>query len=100
MGSEKNHEKPWGDSLVPTLDSRVSFQQATYNALGPIKEQWSLFIETIYWKDTEPWYPPSQIFNPMIWRNQWEILNADDSESPLLNRATQGLYPPGSTLRF
>lgn len=30
----------------------------------------------------------------------WEYLNTDEENSPLLNRATQGLYPPGSIFKI
>ena len=32
------------------------------------------------------------------WRIEWKMLNADD-HIPMLNKALQGLYPPGSTLK-
>lgn len=37
-------------------------------------------------------------FNPNTVANQWEILR-DHADSPLVNRATQGIYPPGSTFK-
>ena len=39
-------------------------------------------------------------FDPNYIESNWEMLNSDDSGSPLLNRATQGLYPPGSTFKI
>ena len=38
-------------------------------------------------------------FDPNTVSENWEALNADDSSSPLLNRATQGAYAPGSTFK-
>ncbi len=42
---------------------------------------------------SKPAYDPNQV------QNQWDSLRTD-SESRLLNRATQGVYPPGSTFKI
>jgi peptidoglycan glycosyltransferase len=39
-------------------------------------------------------------FNPNTIGVEWENLVSDSSSSVLLNRATQGLYPPGSTFKM
>lgn len=95
VGSEKNNEKLRGDSLVLTLDSRM--QQAAYNALGAYKGA-VVVMEPSTGKVLAMVSKPD--FDPNDMESQWEILNADDSQSPLLNRATQGLYPPGSTFKI
>lgn len=38
-------------------------------------------------------------YNPNTVNADWNEL-ANDSSSPMLNRATQGLYPPGSTFKI
>lgn len=38
-------------------------------------------------------------FDPNLLNEQWSELSVDEN-SPLINRATQGLYPPGSTFKI
>lgn len=82
-----------GQDLILTLDSRL--QEAAYKALGShrgsivvINPQTGEVLALV----SKPSFSPDQL------KNQWARLNTDKS-SPLLNRATQGLYPPGSTLK-
>jgi penicillin-binding protein 2 len=44
-----------------------------------------------------PCYDPNS-FSDGIGRVEWKMLNSDD-HIPMLNKALQGLYPPGSTLK-
>ncbi|MGN0354967.1 MAG: peptidoglycan D,D-transpeptidase FtsI family protein [Muricoprocola sp.] len=95
IGSENNNTKLNGDNLVLTLDSRL--QQAAYNALGAYRGAVVVMDPStgkILAMVSKPDFDPNNI------ENEWEELNADDSRSPLLNRATQGLYPPGSTFKI
>ena len=39
-------------------------------------------------------------FNPNTIAADWSSVTADGSDSVLINRATQGLYPPGSTFKI
>jgi peptidoglycan glycosyltransferase len=39
-------------------------------------------------------------FDPNELNNTWEQLNKDEENSPLINRAAQGLYPPGSIFKI
>lgn len=42
----------------------------------------------------------SPSFDPQTIEEQWELLQDPRQGSPLLNRAIQGLYPPGSTMKL
>lgn len=39
-------------------------------------------------------------FDPNVIGDIWDSIVADDESSVLLNRATQGVYPPGSTFKI
>lgn len=39
-------------------------------------------------------------FDPNTLAENWEILNTDEENSPLLNRATNGSYAPGSVFKI
>lgn len=84
-----------GDNVYTTLD--VQIQQTADEQLSVYK---GAIIVTevstgkILALVSHPDFDPNQI-------NQiWDDLIEDDSSSVLLNRATQGLYPPGSTFKI
>lgn len=93
--NELNAEKNIGDSVITTLD--VSLQQTAYEALGVYS---GVIVVTepstgkILAMVSKPDYDPNEI------ATIWEDLLQDDSSSVLLNRATQGMYPPGSTFKI
>lgn len=93
--TEENDEKMQGDSIVVTLNAQL--QSVAYQALGSYKGA-VVAIEPdtgkILAMVSKPDYDPNQI------EEIWESLITDSSSSVLLNRATQGLYPPGSTFKI
>lgn len=95
VASEMSGEKYPGDSVITTLD--VALQETAYQALGIYK---GAVIATepstgkILAMVSKPDFDPNDIEN--IWDNMLE----DNDSGILLNRATQGLYPPGSTFKI
>lgn len=88
-------EKSPGDNVVTTLNSKL--QKVAYDALGDNRGA-VVVMEPSTGKILAMVSKPS--YNPNTIDADWEKLIADDSdESPLINRATQGLYPPGSTFK-
>lgn len=89
-------EKNIGDNIVTTLD--VNLQKTAYNALGNRKGSIVVMepgTGKILAMVSKPDYDPNNILN------DWEKLIKDpDNNSALINRATQGLYPPGSTFKI
>ncbi len=87
-------QKDMGDTVITTLD--VKLQQAAYDALGKRKGA-VVVMEPDTGKILAMVSKPD--FNPNTIVEDWEEINADSTNSRLLNRATQGLYPPGSIFK-
>ncbi len=96
IASDLNAEKYVGDTVNITIDS--SMQYNAYMALGDQKGAVVVMdAETgdILVMVSKPDYNPNDI--EAIWAN---IESYTNGESFLVNRATNGLYPPGSTFKI
>ena len=94
--NELGGAKSQGDDVYTTLDPEL--QQAAWAALGDHRGA-VIAMEPdtgkILAMVSKPGYDPNTL------AQDWEVLNADQGgQSPLLNRAAQGLYPPGSTFKI
>jgi len=90
-----------GDDVITTLDPAV--QAAAREALGDRVGAVAALNPTTgdvlaLWSN--PTYDPNELssHDPEAIRRTWERLDGDP-EQPLLNRATQAWYPPGSTFK-
>lgn len=91
MAGKKNP----GDDVYTTLD--VTLQEVADKAMGIY--QGAIVVSEpstgkILAMVSHPGFDPNEI------AEIWDTLAADSSSSVLLNRATQGLYPPGSTFKI
>lgn len=95
--NEIRGKKNPGNNVVTTLDVKVS--KAAYNALGShrgavvvLDPETGKIISMV----SKPSYDPNNLTE-----KRWNQLTADNNaKSALYNRATQGLYPPGSTFKL
>ena len=88
-------EKRKGDSVVVTFDPRL--QQAAWYALGDYAGA-VVILEPDTGRILAMVSKPD--FDPGTIEADWDYLVGDENSSVLLNRATQGLYPPGSTFKI
>lgn len=89
-------EKTPGDQVVTTLDAEL--QEAAYNALGDHKGA-VVALEPATGKILSMVSKPA--YDPNTVARDWDkLVNASQKNSKLINRATQGLYPPGSTFKI
>jgi len=89
-----------GRDLVLTVD--MELQRAAEEALGEGMAGAIVVMDprdgAILAMVSKPGFDPN-IFSVGLSAQEWEKLNSD-STHPLLNRATQALYPPGSTMKL
>ncbi len=90
-----DNKKVQGDNVIVTLDPKL--QQAAYYALGDrrgavvvMEPDSGKILAMVSKPDFDP--------NTIAW--DWEQLTGNENSTNLLNRATQGLYPPGSTFKI
>lgn len=88
-------EKYPGDSVITTLD--VDLQQIAYDSLG-------IYSGAVIVSEPSTGRILAMVSKPDFDPNEidviWDGLIADKESSVLLNRVTQGLYPPGSTFKI
>ncbi len=95
VASEVSGAKYPGDSIVTTLD--VALQEVAASSLGVYKG--AVIVSEpatgrILAMVSKPDFDPNEI------EKIWDELLQDKESGVLLNRATQGLYPPGSTFKI
>lgn len=84
-----------GDNVYTTLDHKL--QETAYNAMGAYK---GAVIVTkpstgeVLALVSKPDFDPAEV------KLKWDEFLSDTESGTLLNRATQGLYPPGSTFKI
>ena len=88
-------EKNIGDTAVITVDSRL--QDVAYNGISGNKGA-VIALEPSTGKVLCMVSLPD--FDPNTISENWDAIVSDDSSTVLLNRTTQGLYPPGSTFKI
>ena len=95
MKNEFKNEKNKGDNVVSTLSLKL--QMTAYNALGDRKGA-VVAMEPSTGKILA--MVSKSDFDPNYLEDNWDYLAADEENSSLLNRATQGQYPPGSVFKI
>ena len=93
VSSIVKHTELMGNSVALTVD--MDIQSTAGNLLGSAKGAIVVMEPSTGRILALQAYPD---FNPNSVASQWETLR-DHKDSPLVNRAAQGIYPPGSTFK-
>lgn len=95
LKNEVVNNRNMGDTVRCTIDSKV--QRAAYDGLG-VYDGAVIAMDPktgeIICMISKPDFEPNDI------DEKWESISGDNESAVLLNRATQGLYPPGSTFKI
>ncbi|MBR3040769.1 MAG: penicillin-binding protein 2 [Lachnospiraceae bacterium] len=95
VDNDISKSKDRGDSVITTLD--IELQKTAYDAIGYYKGAVVVSeVKTgkILAMVSKPCFDPNNI------EEEWEDIVNDTKTAKLVNRATQGLYPPGSTFKI
>ncbi len=95
IGKEMAGVRNTGDNIRTTLD--VKLQRTAYEALGNHKGA-VVVMEPKTGRVLAMVSKPD--FDPNTVSENWTEISGDEDNSPLVNRVTQGLYPPGSTFKI
>ena len=95
IGNDLSGNRNTGDNVVTTLN--VGLQKACYDALGSNRGA-VIVMEPSTGKILAMVSKPD--FEPNTLAANWRQITGEGSDSVLVNRATQGLYPPGSTFKL
>lgn len=95
IGNDLSGNRNTGDNVVTTLN--VGLQKACYDALGSNRGA-VIVMEPSTGKILAMVSKPD--FDPNTLAANWSQITGEGSNSVLVNRATQGLYPPGSTFKL
>ena len=95
LTNSQNGKKNPGDSVYTTL--RVDLQQTAYDALGVYKGAvvvTEVSTGKVLAMVSKPDFDPNEI------DDIWDKITEDENNSVLVNRVTNGKYPPGSTFKI
>ena len=95
IGNDLSGNRNTGANVVTTLN--VGLQKACYDALGSNRGA-VIVMEPSTGKILAMVSKPD--FDPNTLAANWSQITGEGSDSVLVNRATQGLYPPGSTFKL
>jgi penicillin-binding protein 2 len=91
-----------GDNLLLTIDSRVQAAgEAAINSFSTPGAFVAMDVHTgeVLGLGSSPTFDPSVFTKPVIPQSTVDQIFSDQAGSPYTNRATQGLYPTGSTFK-
>jgi peptidoglycan glycosyltransferase len=91
----ENEEKFPGDNLYTTLNTKL--QETAYEALSAHKG--AVIVSDVRTGEILAMVSKPD-FDPNNLDKEWVEMTTDEDNTQLLNRATQGIYPPGSTFKI